>query len=162
MMTRITDGLGGRYPRELINFGNFAKGVQEHHISDENCLIEGTSIKKAFGKMSEIKCDTYLSEFPQLRKHFEKFQGKSKANYTRKELITLMRGLSPKGDDMIRALYETGIMKSDFMVFRKRVRIWRHIRTQNEIPGTLHFIIVIGRETIEKRKNEDLRRSEKP
>ncbi|WP_195421550.1 P-loop ATPase, Sll1717 family [Faecalicatena contorta] len=112
IMSRITDGLGGKYPRELINLGNYAKDEQINTgIAGERSLIGGSSIKNAFIKVSQVKCDTYLSEFPTLRKHFEKFQGKDKAQYSRQELIILMEGLEPKGDDMIRALYETGMLE---------------------------------------------------
>lgn len=68
LLQRITDGLGGRYPRELINFANYAKEEQKELQSfDENCLISGNAIKKAFVKVSEVKCNTYLSEFPSLK-----------------------------------------------------------------------------------------------
>ncbi|WP_302557444.1 P-loop ATPase, Sll1717 family [Holdemania filiformis] len=112
LLARITDGLGGKYPRELINFANYSKEEQKSEKFDENCLINGNSIKKAFNKVSITKCDTYLSEFPSLRKHFNQFRGKDTARYTRDELCALMDGLEPKGDDMIRALYETGMLEA--------------------------------------------------
>ena len=58
------------------------------------------------------KCDTYLSEFPALRAHFERFRGKDTAKYTREGIGDLMFGLEPKGDDMIKALYETGMLEA--------------------------------------------------
>ena len=90
LLQRITDGLGGRYPRELINFANYAKEEQKELQSfEENCLISGNAIKKAFVKVSEVKCNTYLSEFPSLKQHFERFQGKDSAKYSREELMDL-------------------------------------------------------------------------
>ena len=113
LLQRITDGLGGRYPRELINFANYAKEEQKDLQSfDENCLISGNAIKKAFVKVSAVKCNTYLSEFPSLKQHFERFQGKDSAKYSREQLVNLMEGLEPNGDDMIRALYETGMLEA--------------------------------------------------
>ena len=113
LLQRITDGIGGRYPRELINFANYAKTEQmELTIFEEDCLISGNAIKRAFGKVSEVKCNTYLSEFPLLREHFERFRGKDSAKYNRKQLVDLMEGLEPTGDDMIRAIYETGMLEA--------------------------------------------------
>lgn len=113
LLQRITDGVGGKYPREFINFANYSKEVQkETEGFEENCLISGRAVKKAFSKVSEVKCDTYLSEFPKLRKHFERFKGKNTAQYSREEIIILMNGLEPQGDDMIQALYETGMLEA--------------------------------------------------
>lgn len=113
LLQRITDGLGGRYPRELINFANYAKEEQKDLQSfDENCLISGNAIKKAFVKVSEVKCNTFLSEFPNLKQHFERFQGKDSAKYSREQLMDLMEGLEPSGDDMICEIYETGILEA--------------------------------------------------
>lgn len=113
LLARITDGLGGKYPRELINFANYSKAEQSQmSVFDENCLISGNAIKKAFNKVSITKCNTYLSEFPTLRLHFERFRGKDTAKYTREEIGTMMSGLEPEGDEMIRALYETGMLEA--------------------------------------------------
>lgn len=112
LLARITDGLGGKYPREFINFANYSKEEQRDEKFDDNCLIGGNAIKRAFNKVSVTKCDTYLSEFPSLRAHFEKFRGKDTARYTRGEIGNLMSGLVPKGDEMIRALYETGMLEA--------------------------------------------------
>lgn len=69
-------------------------------------------VKKAFSKVSEVKCDTYLSEFPKLRKHFDRFRGKDTAQYSREEIFVLMDGLEPQGDDMLQELYETGMLEA--------------------------------------------------
>ena len=112
LLARITDGLGGRYPREFINFANYSKEEQRTEKYDDNCLIGGNAIKRAFNKVSVTKCDTYLSEFPALRAHFERFRGKDTAKYTREGIGDLMFGLEPKGDDMIKVLYETGMLEA--------------------------------------------------
>lgn len=112
-LARITDGLGGKYPRELINLANYAKEEQKQIGGfEEGSLISGSAIRKAFNKVSITKCDTYLSEFPSLRTHFERFRGKDTAKYTREQLGKLMEGLKPTGDEMIRALYETGMLEA--------------------------------------------------
>lgn len=112
ILTRIADGLGGTYPRELINLGNFSKDIQiDAGITEKNCLISGNSIKKAFFKVSTVKCDTYLSEFPALSQHFQRFSGQTKSKFKRKELFDLMKGLTPNGNLMIQQLYETGILE---------------------------------------------------
>lgn len=111
MIARITDGLGGNYPRELINFGNISKGLHLKNYSiDSNFLICGLAIRDAYYKVSDIKCSTYLSEFPSLQKHFERFNGCDNSEFERKDLIKLMDGLAPTGDEMIRQLYEIGIL----------------------------------------------------
>ena len=53
-----------------------------------------------------------LSEFPVLRAHFDRFRGKDTAKYTREELGKLMVGLESEGDEMIRGLYETGMLEA--------------------------------------------------
>lgn len=112
VIARITDGLGGTYPREFINIGNYSRDNQlRDKALEDDCLISGKSIKMAFLDVSLVKCNTYLSEFPTLRNHFERFRGKNTAKYNRDELIALMDGLVPSGEEMIREIYETGILE---------------------------------------------------
>ncbi|MCR5440450.1 MAG: hypothetical protein K6F01_13640 [Selenomonas sp.] len=112
MLSRIEDGLGGKYPREFINFGIEAKkfGLEEDEY-DGSSLFSPASIKNAYISVSKIKCDTYLSEFPDLKEHFMRFQGQITYKYTRDSLAQLMNGLSPNKDEMIRQLYEAGVLK---------------------------------------------------
>lgn len=112
LLARITDGLGGTYPREFINFANYSKEEQRNEKFEEACLLSGNAIRKAFGKVSMTKCNTYLSEFPVLRAHFERFRGRDTARYEREDIVKMMSGLEPGGDDMIRALYETGMLEA--------------------------------------------------
>ena len=117
IMERSTDGLGGVYPREIINFGNYA--VKEElmlndGLSDEFCgeksLISGLAIRNAFSNVSKVKVQSYLSEFATLSKHFERFSGLQNAEFSQEELIQLMNGLEPEGEEMIRQLHETGVI----------------------------------------------------
>lgn len=112
VIDRITDGLGGTYPREFINLGNFSRDKQlQEKDFEEDCLITGKAVKAAFLDVSTVKCGTYLSEFPTLRNHFERFRGENTAKYTRKTLISLMDGLEPSGEEMVQQIYETGILQ---------------------------------------------------
>lgn len=117
MIDRIEDGQGGRYPRELINFCNESVNSEKETMRISGVsgsmppVITGNSILKAFPVVSKNKVQTYLSEFGALREHFKRFEGQTKATFTKAELIDLMRGLQPEGDDMLRQLYETGILR---------------------------------------------------
>lgn len=113
IMARITDGLGGKYPRELINFGNISKDIQKRKYSNsfaDDFFVCGNAIRDAYFEVSRTKCISYLNEFPHLQKHFERFSGTTQSSYGRKELIKLMKGLEPKGEEMIKQLYEVGIL----------------------------------------------------
>lgn len=111
MIERATDGLGGVYPREIINFSNYAV-KEDLKLGDETntSIISGNAIKHAFTEVSKVKVESYLSEFPHLQKHFERFNGKQSATFTQKELIDIMAGLEPSGEDMIKQLHETGVI----------------------------------------------------
>lgn len=132
MIERSTDGLGGVYPREIINFGNYA--VQEElkkdvSLSEEanakSSLLSGVAIRDAFISVSSTKVSSYLSEFAVLSKHFERFAGQQTAEFTQEELIKLMEGLSPAGEEMIRELHETGaIMYSTGQVLTSNTKIF--------------------------------------
>ena len=112
IVLRIVDGLGGVYPREMINFGNEARDIQMIASVDDctNYLISGTSIKNAYYEVSKKKCVTYLSEFSDLQSHFDRFNGCSKVKFTRNELKNFMRGLKPSGNTMIKRLYDVGVL----------------------------------------------------
>jgi len=113
MMDRATDGQGGIYPRELITFCNYAKNIEFENTEDgvfKTPLISGLSVRTAFPQVSKTKVTTFLSEFEWLSQHFKRFEGKNQASFTKEELIDMMDGLEPNGDDMIRQLYETGVI----------------------------------------------------
>jgi len=117
MMARIVDGQGGVYPRELINFCNESVKIEREQMETQSVtenippIVSGNSIVKAFTVVSTNKVNTFLSEFGSLKEHFKRFEGQSKAYFEKEELEELMEGLSPSGDDMIRQMYETGILK---------------------------------------------------
>lgn len=114
LIDRITDGQGGVYPRELINFCNEAVNQEKELMTgDEQIvpLLSGVAIRNAFGIVSDNKVNTYLSEFGHLKEHFKRFEGQTTMTFTKDELLRLMVGLTPSGDEMIRQLYETGILQ---------------------------------------------------
>ena len=118
LIDRSTDGLGGVYPREIINFGNYAvqnelnKEVSlQEEIAPSTSILSGTSIRDAYSFVSKVKVDSYLSEFSSLSAHFKRFAGQTTADYTQEELIKLMAGLTPSGAEMIHQLHETGVIQ---------------------------------------------------
>lgn len=109
MTSRIEDGQGGRYPRELITFCNEA--VKEEIQSEEHPedrLIGGLSVRDAFFTVSEKRVDTYLSEFPDLEEHFARFDGKKTAEYSYTELHDLFDDLEPNGKKAIDRMVDVG------------------------------------------------------
>lgn len=116
ILRRLSDGTGSSFPRELIHLGNRAVEKQREYnrSSNQHCstkLVSSRALKEAFEMISAYRCDTYLySEFPHLSKHFDIFRGSDTATFHRQELYMLFEPLSPKGDDAIRAVYDTGLL----------------------------------------------------
>lgn len=117
MIERAKDGLGGVYPREIINFANLS--VKEElllcnhtEIFDNSgkSLVSGVAIRNAFPNVSKIKVESYLSEFRLLSNHFKRFSGQQTAEYSQTEFFDLMAGLQPSGEDMIEQMHETGVI----------------------------------------------------
>ena len=116
ILRRLIDGTESSFPRELIHLGNKAVEMQrelnrsaaEHRSAR---LISPKALREAFHEISKYRCDTYLySEFPHLSKHFDVFRGSDTTTFHREELYMLFEPLSPKSDEAIRALYDTGIL----------------------------------------------------
>jgi hypothetical protein len=70
----------------------------------------GRSIVQAYPTVSRIRCETFLSEFPELQGHFKRFRGQRDTPYTREELRALFDGLDPNGDAAIERLHEVGVV----------------------------------------------------
>lgn len=117
VLRRLIDGTGSSFPRELIHLGNRAVEKQREmnriagkHLSTH--LISSKALKEAFDMVSAYRCDTYLySEFPHLAKHFDVFRGSDTSTFHRQELYMLFEPLTIKGDDAIRAVYDTGLIQ---------------------------------------------------
>jgi hypothetical protein len=116
ILKRLIDGMENSFPRELIHLGNKAVERQRElnradgkHQSTH--LIGPRALRDAFEAISAYRCDTYLySEFPHLAKHFDVFRGSDTTAFHREELYMLFSPLTPKGDEAIRAVYDTGLL----------------------------------------------------
>ena len=109
---RIRDGHGGKYPRELISFCNFAKELQLQHEDDcEERLIAGLRVRDAYKEVSDQRVDTYLSEFPELDEHFKRFDGRNKPEFSHGELLDMFSDLEPKPDNAIRRMVDIGFFE---------------------------------------------------
>lgn len=116
ILKRLVDGLGMRFPREIIHLGNVAVQKQRELVRSEGPLEGGRligtrALRKAFDAVSAYRCDTYLnSEFPHLTRHIDAFRGKESATFERDELYRSFEGLEPRGDDAIRAVHDIGLI----------------------------------------------------
>jgi hypothetical protein len=113
---RVQDSRGTAFPRETILLGNRSRDAQVRRGAaasegDSGALIGREAVREAFAQVSELRCSTYLAEFPALRAHFRRFEGKTTAEFTRAEVEAMMNGLTPAGVDMFRALHEVGVLK---------------------------------------------------
>jgi len=117
ILKRLVDGMENSFPRELIHLANRAVEKQRelNRLSGQHTsakLIGMKALKEAFESISQYRCDAYLySEFPHLAKHFDVFRGSDSATFHRDELYMLFEPLSPKGDEAIRAVYDTGLLQ---------------------------------------------------
>lgn len=109
---RVTDGMGTVLPREAILLGNTAATEQWYTGSASTpSLISRDAVKEAFRKVSEIRCSTYLAEFPHLSEHVSRFEGQITPVFRRQALLELIRGCDPDGIDGLRELYEIGLIR---------------------------------------------------
>ncbi|ELZ18015.1 hypothetical protein C477_12442 [Haloterrigena salina JCM 13891] len=112
MTKRIRDGHGGKYPRELISFCNEARKIQLRKESDsEDRLIAGLSVRDAYEKVSQQRRETYLTEFPELDEHFDRFDGKTQAEFTHDDLVLMFEDLEPKPADAIKRMVDIGFFE---------------------------------------------------
>ena len=114
MTSRIKDGHGGKYPRELISFCNEAVREEirkEEHPEDR--LIEGYSVRDAYDTVSNQRVNTYLSEFPDLAEHFDRFDNKNTAEYSYNDLYAMFEDLEPSPKNAIDRMVDIGFFKTD-------------------------------------------------
>lgn len=131
MIDRAKDGLGGVYPREIINFANLSVKEElliiessSNNSSTDKSLISGLAIRYAFPNVSRIKVDSYLSEFSSLSNHFKRFSGQQTAEYSQEAFLSLMSGLNPNGEEMIQQMHDTGVIAfSTGEIFTQDTRI---------------------------------------
>lgn len=114
LVERVRDGRGTVLPRDAIVLSNYAAEFQRELGSvGSPSLISREAIRSAFTKASEVRCESYLAEFPDLKNHFSRFSGQTKADFSRAELLKLMDGLSPDGNDLLERLFEIGVIRPD-------------------------------------------------
>lgn len=112
MVERATDSLDGVYPREMIMYGNTSKTIQLKAGTNTEALIAGKSIRDSYYEISRARCDGYLSEFPEFSRHFERFAGKTNAEFSRAELTEMFKDLNPSVEEAILELSTNiGILK---------------------------------------------------
>jgi hypothetical protein len=111
MIARGTDAHGSTYPREFITYGNLAKANQVTRGGPgDDGLVSGRAVVDAYTEVSRIRCETFLSEFPELRQHINRFRGQHDSPFTREELDRLFEGLEPAGLEAIERLHEVGVL----------------------------------------------------
>ncbi len=108
---RIRDG-NGTYPREAILWANRAAEMEQGSVANGRvtALVSGQSLVNTYAGLSTSRCESYLTEFPDLEEHFARFQGQEGPQFTRAQLTKLMAGLSPSQVEMLRALDEVGVV----------------------------------------------------
>ncbi|GAB3067719.1 P-loop ATPase, Sll1717 family [Nocardioides zeae] len=112
LVERVTDGRRTALPRDTIVLANAAADKQRDlgEVGSPS-LLSREAVREAFTKTSEIRYESFLAEFPDLREHFRRFSGLSKADFTRAEILELMDGLEPNGDALLERLFEIGVVR---------------------------------------------------
>jgi hypothetical protein len=110
--TRVTDAQQTVLPREAILLCTLSRKIQidSGGAQSRDSLISRETIREAFTKLSTIRCDSYLAEFPELREHFGRFRGQTSFSFSRAELLSIMIDLEPNGDKLLTEMYEIGII----------------------------------------------------
>lgn len=112
MRARATDSKGVTYPREMIAFANGARDEQREVGSvSADYLISAEAVAAAYPKVSAMRCNTFLSEFPHLEQHFRRFRGEPAGIFARTRLLDLFEGLTPSGSDAIDELWDVGVIR---------------------------------------------------
>jgi len=114
LMERITDGRGTALPRDTIVLAN-AAADRQRDLGEVGspALLSREAMREAFTKTSVIRYESFLAEFPDLREHFRRFSGQTKADFSRDEILALMDGLEPNGDTLLDRLFEIGVIRPD-------------------------------------------------
>jgi hypothetical protein len=111
MVARATDAKGVTFPREIISYGNIARDKQlAKGGPGDTSLITGQAVVEAYLSVSRIRCETYLSEFPELTEHIKRFRGKHNSPFPREELEGMFRGCELDGQAAIDRLFEVGVL----------------------------------------------------
>ncbi len=113
IVARVTDAQGTVLPREAILLGSLARKTQldlSGGPASGDSLISREAVREAFRALSKARCESYLAEFPELAKHFLRFQGQASAVFAKPTLERIMGGLHPQGDDLLQELFDIGLL----------------------------------------------------
>jgi hypothetical protein len=112
ILVRITDASAHAFPRELIGFGNLAREWQSD-VGEPggNALLSQEALREAFPTVSQRRCESFLTEFPDVKSHLSRFAGLDDWLLERADLRRWFEPLEPSGDDAIMRLYEVGVLE---------------------------------------------------
>lgn len=114
LIERVRDGRRTVLPRDTIVLANAASDFQRDQGEvGSPSLLSREAVREAFTKTSEVRYESFLAEFPDLREHFRRFSGQTKADFTSEELLDLMDGLEPNGEALLERLFEIGVIRPD-------------------------------------------------
>lgn len=112
LLERVRDGRGTVLPRDSIVLLNSAADKQRDLGEvGQPALLSREAVREAFTRTSEIRYESFLAEFPNLKEHFRRFSNQTKADFSRSELASLMEGLAPGGDELLERLFEIGVVR---------------------------------------------------
>ncbi|MDQ1113792.1 hypothetical protein QE418_003240 [Microbacterium testaceum] len=112
LVERVKDGRQTVLPRDSIVLTNTAAEFQRDRGEPGSpWLLSREVVREAFTRTSEIRNESFLAEFPDLRDHFRRFSGQTRADFTRAELLAMFEGLEPSGEALLERLFEIGIIR---------------------------------------------------
>ena len=113
MISRVTNGKGDVYPRELINLCKEAKMIQlRKNTSPDQGIIGRKSLKDALSEVSRNHVEDVLKEYEKFNPHYDELIG-GETRYSRSELKDMFAELTPSGDKAIKQLYYIGLLKPE-------------------------------------------------
>lgn len=112
VVERVKDGRQTVLPRDSIVLANAAADFQRDRGEPGSpSLLSREVVREAFTRTSEIRNESFLAEFPDLRDHFRRFSGQTKADFSKQDLLELFDGLTPDGDVLLERLFEIGVIR---------------------------------------------------
>lgn len=112
LVERVKDGRQTVLPRDTIVLASAAAEKQrDQGEAGSPSLLSREVVREAFTYTSEVRYESFLAEFPDLKDHFRRFSGQTRSDFSREELLDLMDGLRPAGDVLLERLFEIGIVR---------------------------------------------------
>lgn len=110
---RVRDGHGHASPRDAVYWLNVAAESERKRsgrVSGSDPLITSDTLPSAFSKVSQARRSAFLSEFPALALHLDRFEGQEGPTFTRGQLSQLFSSLEPDPESALRMLAEIGVL----------------------------------------------------